>query len=129
MSTYTFTPHELRIGSVVNYVDTSEGSMIATLDWQDLKWLTEQPDYFNQCHQPILITPDLLVKMGLKKQADNWHAIDDIQIESVSDKIHRVHIRGHLIKWVGYVHELQNIVHELIGVWLELKENEQSNEK
>jgi len=124
MSNYTFTPHELRIGSVVNYIEDGDLFLLYTLDWQDLKWLTEQPDYFNQCHQPIPINPRLLVKMGLKECGETWHYLLDIQIECVNERVFRVYFRGHLIKWVEYVHELQNIVYELNGVWLELKVNE-----
>lgn len=124
MNNYKFTPHELRIGSVVNYTDVTyyeDGdTMISKLDWQDLKWLTEQSDYFNQCHSPIQITPELLVKMGLKESGETFHYLLDIEIECVNEMVFRVYFRGHLIKWVSYIHELQSIVYDLIGVWLEL---------
>jgi hypothetical protein len=124
MSNYTFTPHELRIGSVVNYIEDGDLFLLNTLDWQDFKFLQDYPSVFNTKHQPIPITPELLVKMGLAIEGETWRSINDIQIECVTDKIHRVYIRGHLIKWVSYIHELQSIVYDLIGVWLELKENE-----
>jgi hypothetical protein len=124
MNNYTFTPHELRIGSAVNYIEDGDLFLLNTLDWQDFKFLQDYPSVFNAKHQPIPITPELLVKMGLKESGETFHYLLDIEIECVNEMVFLVYIRGHLIKWVSYIHELQNIVYDLIGVWLELKENE-----
>lgn len=56
------TPQEVRVGSQFFY-DTREGVEIATLDWQDIKWLSENPEDFNKAHSPILLTEDLLGKV------------------------------------------------------------------
>ena len=45
-----FSIHDLKCGNILNY-DTSEGEILPTvIDWQDLKWLTEDPKGFNLVH-------------------------------------------------------------------------------
>jgi hypothetical protein len=57
--------NELRIGSVVNY--NLEGTLTPTvIDWQDLQWLSERPEDFNESHKPCPITIDFLLKNGFK---------------------------------------------------------------
>jgi hypothetical protein len=120
---YTFTPHELRIGSVVNYIEDGDLFLLYTLDWQDFKFLQDYPSVFNTKYQPIPITPGLLVKMGLKVEGDYWYSINDIEIYLYKD-LCRICAVDFFIKEISYIHELQSIVYDLIGVWLELKENE-----
>lgn len=123
MSNYTFTPHELRIGSVVNYI-TSEGAMICTLDWEDFELIQNHNDYFNSFHQPIPITPEFLVKMGLEKEDNCFFFIESLAIEYIPEEnVYRVYIRGHFVKKITYIHQLQSIVFDLIGVWCELNSN------
>ena len=57
---------ELRIGNLVNY-DTAEGDVFTNvIDWQDLKWLSEDEKGFNLVHNPIPLTEEWLKKLGFK---------------------------------------------------------------
>ena len=59
-----FSIHDLKCGNILNY-DTAEGEILPTvIDWQDLKWLTEDPKGFNLVHSPIPLTEELILKFG-----------------------------------------------------------------
>ena len=45
-------PFELSIGNLLNY-DTGEGIELTVIDWQDLKWLQEEPDFFANHFPPF----------------------------------------------------------------------------
>jgi hypothetical protein len=59
---HIFKPQELRPGIQLNY-DTGEGIAITTVDWQDIKWLTEKPDNFHVNHSPIVLTEPLMKRV------------------------------------------------------------------
>ena len=53
-----FSIHDLKCGNILNY-DTAEGEILPTvIDWQDLKWLAEDPKGFNLVHSPIRLDED-----------------------------------------------------------------------
>jgi hypothetical protein len=96
---------ELRIGNLVNY-DTAEGDVFTNvIDWQDLKWLSEDEKGFNLVHNPIPLTEEWLLKFGVK---DNRLGLFDFV--KVSDDVgyHIYFIGRHLIE-IQYVHQIQNI--------------------
>ena len=45
---------DLRIGNVIYYQSSEDGLLPNIVDWQDLKWLSENPDSFNETFKPIL---------------------------------------------------------------------------
>jgi hypothetical protein len=103
-SNSSFSLHDLRCGNILNY-DTAEGEILPTvIDWQDLKWLTEDPKGFNLVHSPIPLTAEYLKKFGFSD--------GDYKDRYKSDEI--------FIK-IEYVHELQNLYFDLTGEWLSLK--------
>ena len=56
---------ELRIGNKLNYL-TSEGDWTeTTIDWQDLKWISEDEKGFNSVHAPIQLNDKWLEKFGM----------------------------------------------------------------
>lgn len=58
---------ELRIGNLLNY-QTAEGDIfITTIDWQDLKLLSEDNGGFNSVHSPIPLTKEWLLKLGFEQ--------------------------------------------------------------
>jgi len=59
---YTFTPHDLRIGNVVNSHSSEDGLLPKTIDGQDIVILEVHPNYFNDHHSPIPITVEMLVE-------------------------------------------------------------------
>lgn len=92
--------NELRCGNTVNYF-TEEGDYIPTvIDWQHLKWLTEDPKGFNLVHLPIQITDEWLLEFGLIKKVKTEYQVS-IPLE--------------------YIHELQNLYFDLTGHELKTK--------
>jgi hypothetical protein len=125
-----FSIHDLKCGNILNY-DTAEGEILPTvIDWQDLKWLTEDPKGFNAVHSPMKITIPLLRKLGFKKDSKydwvieqkdfevlvyhdpNWETLDN-------GKGVFMFTGGHSLNF-QYVHELQNLYYSLTGVMLSL---------
>ncbi len=59
--------NELRTGNLLNY-KTAEGDVLPTkIDWQDLKWLDEDPKGFNSVHDGVLLTDKLMEEYGFKE--------------------------------------------------------------
>lgn len=61
----TIYPSELRIGNKLNYfVDELGYYEEITIDWQDLKWISEDIEGFNDKHKGIRLTDDILLNNG-----------------------------------------------------------------
>lgn len=109
------TINELRNGSLLNY-DTSEGDILpTTIDWQDLKWLDEDPKGFNLVHSPIRITEDFLEKMGFEGNIDIGFKKDVIELNFITtdDHFQFEYRPASSMRWfvlpVKYIHHLQNL--------------------
>jgi hypothetical protein len=119
--------NELRIGNLLNY-QTAEGDILtATIDWQDLKWLSEDEKGFNLVHNPILLTEDWLLKFGFKYSL----TLDDFMFKDKNDIFEmQPYKKGFLnsVTWcdneilqeLKYVHQLQNLYFALTGEELSL---------
>lgn len=58
-------PSELRIGNKLNYFIEESGQWEeTTIDWQDLKWISEDIEGFNNKHKGIRLTDEILLKNG-----------------------------------------------------------------
>lgn len=58
-------PSELRIGNKVNYfVDELGYYEEKTIDWHDLKWISEDIKDFNDKHKGVRLTDDILLNNG-----------------------------------------------------------------
>ena len=84
-------PEEISVGNVLDYL-TSEGDwMPAVMDWQGIKWLTEDPKGFNAVHRPREIT----------------------EVESLSNDIEdlpiTIQIGERNFIQINHVHRLQNL--------------------
>ena len=114
------TINELRTGNLLWY-DTAEGDILTTsIDWQDLKWLDEDPKGFNLVHTAITLTEEWLVKMGLKPEdgkfkTTNWSGL----FFEYSSQWHLKRSTNNGIIDICYgfehVHQLQNLYFALIG--------------
>ena len=125
-SNYTFTPHDLRIGNVVNYHSSEDGLLPTTIDGQDIATLEVHLNYFNSHHSPIPITVEMLVEVGYRK-----HGLVSLTYESNSD--HRLSvvgwpsgelqfcIYGNVVTKFTYLHELQNLHYDFTREMLTLK--------
>lgn len=131
--------NELRIGSIIEYNNDGE-FLLNKVDWQDLKWITENPDGFNLVHRPIPITEVWLERLGFKSNerrpnaneyrrflytSRSVHISITVNKEEVgsNDNYHRTEIgyniiSGAYLKGIRYVHELQNLFIALTGVEL-----------
>lgn len=116
-----FSIHDLKCGNILNY-DTAEGDILPTvIDWQDLKWLSEDPKGFNLVHSPIFLNGEWLEKLGFDKIENETHKVrvgldgDDFIKNQMTYQFNR-----QFVCKVKYVHELQNLHYSLTGVMLSL---------
>ena len=105
-------PTDLRIGNKLNYI-TSEGDVMeTTIDWQALKWLTEDPKGFNVCHMPIEITTKRLTELGLKAKGNDFLFPNHFMKYYNCDVFIDIFIIARNVK---YIHQIQNLYHTLTG--------------
>ena len=135
------TQYDLRCGNILNYL-TSEGDWLPTvIDWQDLKWISEDFVGFNKVHKPIPLTKDWLIKLGFERIKDEKkyatdkvvYGIEHLQLnqcyENAYDAYFDSHVSGINLNSIGmvsfngnpvkWVHQLQNLYFALTH--LELK--------
>ena len=124
-SDLAFSIHDLKCGNILNY-DTAEGEILPTvIDWQDMKWLTEDPKGFNLVHSGIKLTKEILLSFGFKdegthlqlKLRNNWayEWFDNLLGFSLC-KCNK----GVCLGNIQYVHELQNLHYSFTGKTLSL---------
>lgn len=116
-----FSIHDLKCGNILNY-DTAEGEILPTvIDWQDLKWLAEDPKGFNLVYSPVYLSGEWLEKLGFDKIENETHKVrvgldgDDFIKNQMTYQFNR-----QFVCKVKYVHELQNLHYSLTGVMLSL---------
>ncbi|MFO7161179.1 MAG: hypothetical protein DIU81_006835 [[Clostridium] cellulosi] len=114
----------------MNY-DTAEGEILPiVIDWQDLKWLSEDPIGFNIVHSPIPFSEDILLKLGfeLVYESDFTKRWDfskdtrfDLMLNKGNEKLSGIRFKGNtLYDELRFVHQFQNFYHCLNGVMLSL---------
>ena len=123
--------HDLRVGSILNY-DTGEGIAHTIIDWQDLKWLTENPTDFNKSHSPIKLDNEWLLKLGFEEvyNSDFTKRYDfikdtrfDFLVNKQNESLSGFRFKGNTFyQEVKYVHQFQNFYHSIIGVMPSLAE-------
>jgi len=129
---------DLRTGNVLSYT-TAEGDDLDTaVDWQDLKWLEEDPKGFNLAHKPIPLSDDVLVKLSFKKVSDSQKWVKDDIVWSKEylqlNKWYKNAFDAYFMlpgfkhtavsfnsRPIKYVHQLQNLYFSLTGEELELE--------
>jgi hypothetical protein len=129
---------DLRIGNVIYYQSSEDGLLPNIVDWQDLKWLSENPDNFNETFKPIPISWVTLLKLGwqinydggvyhlLSKSVGEWGLFI---ITSDGTGLHYEHRNASLSIDIEYYHQLENIFYFTTGKYLDnqLEELEVSN--
>lgn len=124
---------DLSIGNVLNY-QTAEGDVMpAVIDWQDLKWITEDPEGFNVVHSGIELTPSVMTDvLGFEEceptyfnDRENitfcgWCPFDRIQVvlrSNGENEIHTPYSRDSITEKrpITHLHQLQNLYHALTG--------------
>lgn len=82
-------PEELRIGNKLNYyIDEIGGYEETTIDWQDLKWISEDIVGFNDKHKGIRLTEDLLLSNGFYRSMWGNSLLFDINLEDKGNYIY-----------------------------------------
>jgi hypothetical protein len=126
--------NELRCGNLINYLTAEGDNLETTIDWQDLKWVTEDPNGFNYVHLPIPLTEEWLVKLGFEKfdddgysiKVDNATLIIDIEDFSIgvfhSEYDYNKGLYFTPNKCFRTVHQLQNLFFSLTETELTIKD-------
>jgi hypothetical protein len=114
---------ELRIGNLVNY-DTAEGDVLPNvIDWQDLKWLSEDEQGFNLVHNPIPLTEEWFLNLRFIsfKRGHLYYENNGFCILYAYGKFHYSPSQSITIgREIKYIHELQNWCFLLTGEELTL---------
>lgn len=115
-----FSAFDLRCGNLLNYY-SAEGDILPTvIEWNDLKWVTEDPKGFNLVHSPIELTENYLRLLGAVAHQDYW-LMGDVELSYITTDEHfemefKTPFQDWKIKKIKYVHELQNLHYCLTGV-------------
>src|SRR5690606_5568730 len=116
--------NELRIGNFLNYT-TAEGDVLpTTIDWQDLKWISEDPEGFNLVHSPIELdeewqnNTDFII--AITENIAIWTDKEKCFIEQYSEGVEEV-------KGIDSVHKRQNLYFSLTGEEIEIKQINEIN--
>lgn len=56
--------NELMVGNTLHYITSERDILTTDIDWQDLKWISENEEGFNVFHKPIPITEEWLLMLG-----------------------------------------------------------------
>ena len=145
------TASDLRTGNLINY-HASEGDILLNkVDWQCIKWVTEEQEQFNLVHSAIPLTEEWLERFGFKritkyelsliaidyedeffkhtKELELYANFDDNEFNLSLDNI-RTESDGQLecvsisLKHIQHVHTLQNFFYSISGKELTLKTQE-----
>lgn len=118
--------NELRIGNIV-YYDSAEGDLLTNrIDWQDLKWVSEDEKGFNLVHSPIPLTEEILLKAGFEKVSNESEALkyslNGFDLVFTYDEWTWSPIQGAKIGTnIKYIHQLQNLYFALTGEELKIE--------
>lgn len=119
---------EFRIGNCIQYFIETDN-----LGWQDLKWLSEQPESFTSQHRPIRLTEEILLKCGFEKKNHTWsdksvsiglffkngYYVENSREGFLFCQLHYSG-QGWFFKNTEYLHQLQNLYFALTGQELEI---------
>lgn len=123
-----FKETELRIGNVIYYQSSEDGWLPSKMDWQDLKWLSENPTSFNETFSPIPINFLVLEKLGwtvlhdggdfhlLSKNVGEWGVF---LITADSNGLHYEHRNQSCGIDIKYYHQLENVFYFTTGKFLD----------
>jgi len=113
---------ELRIGNLLNY-DTGEGVEIVVIDWQDLKWISENDGSFNKDHSPIPLTEEWLLRFGFERTYHGYYSDNLVLRLCENNGLFYDYCGGDMCKGVEvkHVHQLQSLYFALTGKELTIK--------
>ena len=113
--------NELRIGNRLLYHINEDGIEwdICTIDWHDLKCISEDHKGFNLVHSPIPLTENHLRTFGAIEHQNYW-LLGDLELAWITTDEHfemewQTPYQSWKIKPFKFVHELQNFYYCLTG--------------
>jgi hypothetical protein len=118
---------DLRIGNIIYYQSSEDGLLPNIVDWDDLKWLSENPASFNETFKPIPISWVTLLKLGweinhdggvfhiLSKNVGEWGLF---LISSDGCGLHYEHRNASFSTDIHYYHQLENLFYFTTGQYL-----------
>ena len=122
--------NELRLGNIVNYVRADFVIMTKIIDCKLLSILTDEKNNIGRLvHKPIPITEEWLLKFGADKRLSRYNINQKYCIQKYSDDkgwYFSIYISGypdysiHILCFIKYVHQLQNLYYALTGEELTL---------
>jgi len=129
--------NELRIGNRLLYHINEDGIEweVCTVDWHDLKWISQDQEGFNKKHKPIPLTEEVLKAWGFESNKEfmytkNFNAVElyneCIEFffepnEEVCITLRQMESDNHnemshvFIRKIMYLHNLQNLYFALTG--------------
>lgn len=122
---------ELRIDNLVNYTTAKGDVLLNVIEWEDLKWLSEDEQGFNLVHNPIPLTEEWLLRFGFVKEFNADENSDSFYLKDCDDSFYIDYDNSWYIgatsygylKGTHYVHQLQNLYFALTGEELTLKQD------
>jgi hypothetical protein len=114
----------LRVGNLLNY-QTSDGDVLpSAMDWQDLKWISQDQKGFNLAHSPIPITEEWLLRLGFEKTMSWTFAKElignNILVYYLGEKGFSIGFKNYSDFKCDQVHQVQNLYFALTGEELTL---------
>ena len=129
MKANTLQSKDLRIGNVLHYTTAENDVLETTIDWQDLKWISEDPKGFNLAHDTIPLSEEWLLKLGFD---ENYRSEFTIKLElnesqEVGFKRNQnfgwnFYYKGQMISNINFIHQIQNLTFALTEIELTIKE-------
>ena len=124
--------NNIKIGNILNYT-TAEGDVLPTkIDWQDLKWIDEDPEGFSLVHSPIELTASLMIHMRFREEYNGDHSVFEKDgVCFYMDGNGAAEFMTSDRYCVEYLHEVQNIYFALTReeIYIELNEINKEPEK
>lgn len=119
-------PNEIRAGNILNYITDEECLLTTTIDWQDIKYCTENPQDLNRHHFPILLTEEVLFRCGFEKVRYEKYAHNKLNKLRAYPHVMKdgfgVYIMGsYTLPNIKHLHQLQNLFFALTGQELEYR--------
>jgi len=130
MNNKEFSIYDLKTGNVINYHSEDGEIFPHKIDWQDLKWLEEDPKGFNMVHSPIKLAEEHLLLFGFsdKDYKPGFIGIDysgNVILDFVLTKpLHKgewqkfyvFEFADHRFLKFDYLHEFQNFFYSITQI-------------
>lgn len=112
---------DLRIGNVLHYTTAENDVLETTIDWQDLKWISEDPKGFNLAHYPIPLSEDWLLELGFESDDNDFFFFE-------IDEFRELHYVLQENKWGIYERTLEDVDNGDLGSFVSLNSKQYAHQ-